>query len=361
MNYTIPQRIEQMTPYEPITGEYELRLDANESYRSLSEDQLSRIVEGLRTLSYNRYPDPYAVKLCRAFGDLYGIDPKFVTAGNGSDELIALLCGTFFTDRDTVAVFSQDFSMYRVYCETYGVACKVIPKREDLTIDVDAALEFIQREKITALIFSNPCNPTSIGLKAEEVRRLVSRTDALVILDEAYMDFWDQSLLSEVERYENLIILKTCSKAIGLAGIRLGFLIANEKITKLVRAVKSPYNVNLMTQLYGEAVLSDREGVRSAAKELIQSKWDLEEKIRSLAREFPEEIPAVYPSDTNFVFLRAKHGKEIFESLLTESIAIRYMGDYLRISTGSKEENQRLYQALSKILSQLSQKGGEQK
>ena len=175
------------------------------------------------------------------------------------------------------------------------------------------------------------------------------------------MDFWDQSLLSEVEQYENLIILKTCSKAIGLAGIRLGFLIANEKITKLVRAVKSPYNVNLMTQLYGEAVLSDREGVRSAAKELIQSKGDLEEKIRTLAGRFPEEIPAVYPSDTNFVFLRAKHGKEIFESLLTESIAIRYMGDHLRISTGSKEENQRLYQALSKILSQLSQKGGEQK
>lgn len=356
MKYTIPARIETMTPYDPITGDYELRMDANESYLGLSDEKFSKLTTRLKALDYNRYPDPYAIKLCEAFGALYHVDPRLVTAGNGSDELIALLCGTFFTQEDTVAVFSQDFSMYRVYCETYGVSCKVIPKREDLTIDVDAALEFIQKEQITALIFSNPCNPTSIGLKADQVRRLVSETDALVILDEAYMDFWDQSLLSEVDQYENLIILKTCSKAIGMAGIRLGFLIANEKITRIVKAVKSPYNVNLMTQVYGEVILSDKEAVNCAAKSLIENKKDLEQKIRDLSVKFPDEIPIVYPSDTNFVFFRARNGKGIFEQLLRRSIAIRYMGDYLRISTGSKEENQRLYKELLTILTQFSQK-----
>lgn len=350
MTYNFPENIKNMTPYEPITGEYKIRLDANESYINLSDEQKKELNERVNNLDFNRYPDPYAVKLCKAFGDLYNVNPNLVTAGNGSDELIALLCGTFFTKDDTVAVFSNDFSMYRVYCETYGVKCKVIPKREDLTIDVSKALEFIEHENISAIIFSNPCNPTSIGLTKDKVRCLINNTSALVILDEAYMDFWDESLLSEVENYKNLIILKTCSKSIGLAGIRLGFLIANKEITSLVRAVKSPYNVNTITQTCGEVILSDKAAVLTAAKEIVENKNELESEIKKLASSYPEEILNVYNSNTNFVFLKVKNGGKIFEELLNRGVAIRFMGEYLRISTGSEEENKALLENLRDIL-----------
>lgn len=350
MTYNFPENIKNMTPYEPITGEYKIRLDANESYINLSDEQKKELNERVNNLDFNRYPDPYAVKLCKAFGDLYNVNPNLVTAGNGSDELIALLCGTFFTKDDTVAVFSNDFSMYRAYCETYGVKCKVIPKREDLTIDVSKALEFIEHENISAIIFSNPCNPTSIGLTKDKVRCLINNTSALVILDEAYMDFWDESLLSEVENYKNLIILKTCSKSIGLAGIRLGFLIANKEITSLVRAVKSPYNVNTITQTCGEVILSDKAAVLTAAKEIVENKNELESEIKKLASSYPEEILNVYNSNTNFVFLKVKNGGKIFEELLNRGVAIRFMGEYLRISTGSEEENKALLENLRDIL-----------
>ena len=129
-----------------------------------------------------------------------------------------------------------------------------IPKGEDFRIDPQAVIDEVKRQDVKMLIFSNPCNPTSVGLAAEDVRKIVRGVDALVVLDEAYMDFWDQSLLSEVSDYDNLIILKTCSKAIGMAALRVGFAVANEVITKALKAVKSPYNVNSISQAIARCV-----------------------------------------------------------------------------------------------------------
>ena len=113
-------------------------------------------------------------------------------------------------------------------------------KNADFTIDPQRVIDTARREGARLIVFSNPCNPTSVGLSADDARKIIRGTDALVVLDEAYMDFWDQSLLREAAQYDNLIILRTCSKAIGLAGIRLGFAVANEMLTRVIRSVKSP-------------------------------------------------------------------------------------------------------------------------
>lgn len=137
------------------------------------------------------------------------------------------------------------------------------------------------------LLFSNPCNPTSLGLKREEVRHLLRSVNCLVVLDEAYMDFWDQSLLNEAENYDNLILLKTCSKAFGLAGIRLGFAIANPTITNALRAVKSPYNVNSVTQAIGAVVITRTETFEDRTETLIQRRKELEGEICVLEKHVP--------------------------------------------------------------------------
>ena len=343
--YKFADKLETMEPYDPIQGEYEIRLDANESFIKTGYDI---IVQGLRSVDLNRYPDPYAKKLIRTYCDYYGVDNNLVTAGNGSDELISIITACFLQKKDKVLCFSPDFSMYAFYSVLYELEVIAAPKRSDLTIDVDEAIDKINSENIQAVLFSNPCNPTSLGLKKSDVIRLIRSVNALVVLDEAYMDFWDESesLIKETEEFDNLIVLRTCSKALGMAAIRLGFAISNKKITEKLRAVKSPYNVNTMTQSVAEYLLCDKQAVTERIRLCKSSRAELYSGLTSLNSPFFEEI---YPSVTNFVFIKTSRAKEIFDFLLTKSIAVRCMGNYLRITAGSKEENKAVLDALKEF------------
>ena len=343
--YEFVEKLRAMEPYVPIQGEYEIRLDANESF--IKADYES-IIQGLKNVALNRYPDPYAKKLIQTYCDFYGVGEDSVTAGNGSDELISIITACFLQKKDKVLCFSPDFSMYAFYSVLYELEVITAPKRSDLTIDIDEAIDKINSENIKAVLFSNPCNPTSLGLKKSDVIRLIRSVNALVVLDEAYMDFWDEkeSLIKETEEYDNLIVLRTCSKALGMAAIRLGFAIANKKITEKLRAVKSPYNVNTMTQSVAEHLLSDKQAVTECIELCKASRAELYNGLKALNLPSFEEI---YPSVTNFVFIKTSQSKEIFDFLLGKSIAVRYMGNYLRITAGSKEENKAVLDALKEF------------
>lgn len=353
MKYTLPQAVQGLEPYQPIVGRYDVRLDANESYLQLEPLQAQAFSDRLQEIEFNRYPDPYANRLCEAFATYYGVNRDLVTAFNGSDELLSLLAAAFFSDGQKLAVFDQDFSMYRIYAEMFGTACEIIPKREDLTISVEDTLQYLEKHNISALLFSNPCNPTSLGLKREDVLRLIEGTEALIILDEAYMDFWDQSVIKLAGKYENLMVLRTCSKAIGLAAARIGFAVTTPKLTKVLRAVKSPYNVNAVSQAFGEILLTDERFLQEAAEEIIENRKQLQAELEELAAA-AREIVRVYPSCTNFVYLETKDSRKIYEALQQRSIAVRLMGKHLRISTGNAHENRKLIRELKAILQEGS-------
>ena len=351
--YTLNEKIRNLEPYQPIEGDYRVRLDANESFMRLPAEQFESAALDVLNNRINRYPDPYAEKLCGAFGDFYDIKSCYVTAGNGSDELISLITGAFFMPGEELVTLANDFSMYRFYGSVYGVKTSIFPKRDDLTVDVDALAEYINRSGAKGLIFSNPCNPTSLCLDRRQVLRLIeSVPDCLVIVDEAYMDFADESILDKVHHYENLIVLKTCSKAVGLAAIRLGFAVAGDTITKALRAVKSPYNVNDMTQSIGYQILSDGEYVVNCIEKIIRSRDSLYNGILGLHMRH-KVFDMVYPTTTNFVFIKTPCAQYIYEELLDRSIAIRCMGDYLRITAGSKVENEAVLDALEEIMADM--------
>ena len=162
----------------------------------------------------------------------------------------------------------------------------------------------------------------------------------VVVLDEAYMDFWNESMLGEFENYDNLLILKTCSKAFGLAALRVGFAVGNEKLVRAIKAVKSPYNVNTCSQKMAEAVLKNRAEADAAIRRLLLSRDELQQKFDRMAQRFPEKLQTV-KSVTNFVVLRTPYAKELYERLLAESIAVRYFKNMsaLRITAGSTGEN----------------------
>ncbi len=352
--YTLNDKIKNLTPYDPIAGEYKIRLDANESMYPLSEELLCAMQEAVSAVSFNRYPDPTAKALREAYAAYYGMDADLITCGNGSDELLGVLVGAFCEAGEKLLTFAPDFSMYRFYGDVYGVENVVYQKKADLMIDVDEVIKLIHADdKIRMVLFSNPCNPTSLGLGVLDVEKLIRNAgDCLIVLDEAYMDFWgeEHSFLQRVCEFDNLIVLRTCSKALGLAAIRLGLAIANPTLTRVVTAVKSPYNVNSMTQAAGVALLSHADLLKQRTKEIILSRDALYRGIKALEGGV---IKTVYQPQTNFVFIDfedAAKAKTVFEGFLANSIAVRYMGRYLRITAGSEQENAAVLDILPQLL-----------
>ena len=342
--YQLNDKIKNLVPYEPISGTYDIRLDANECPDNLPEEIRAQFAQKVRDIAFNRYPDPLASSLVNSFAEYYDVDPAMVTAGNGSDELIFLIESAFMQKGDKMLVVSPDFSMYNFYSSICEVSCRSFLKGSSLEIDVDALIETVNREKIDLVIFSNPCNPTGKGITRAEAKKLVKSVGALVILDEAYMDFWTESLLDEVGAYSNLIIFRTASKLVGSAALRLGFAVANPTISRAIKAVKSPYNVNSVSQALGEIVYRQKEYLQKRQKMIVNNKEMLYNGLTEIADAQDDMI--VYSSVANFVFVKTDRSREIWEYLKSRSIVVRLMGEYLRITAGTADEVASVLRAL---------------
>lgn len=345
----ISSKLDVMTPYDAGHDEYAILLNANESFIPPVPEIKRTMLERISQADFNRYPDPAASGLCQKFAQYYQIDPQLVVAGNGSDEIIGLLYGCLLDTGDKVMTLEKDFSMYSFYCHIYNCSHVEMPKEPDLSVDIDKVIAFAQAEKPQMLIFSNPCNPTSLGMKREDVLKIVENVDALVVVDEAYMEFFDQSVLDQAGRYENLIVLKTCSKALALAALRVGFAVSSERIIYLMKTGKSPYNVNTLSQIMAEVVFENPELIDSAIGEIKASKRMLYRGLSAMA-ERTDKIIRVLPSDTNFIFMEMQDADAAFKALQNEGILVRKMGSFLRISAGTMMENDSVLEALGAFL-----------
>lgn len=349
--FQLNEKVKNLTPYEPISGEYEIRLDANESFLKFPKELEEEMVEALKNTAFNRYPDPMATKLVNGFSKYFKVNPDCVTAGNGSDEIISVIMNAFLQKGDKILTLEPDFSMYRFYAEIAECESVKYQKDESLDVNIDDVISLANRENVRIVIFSNPCNPTSRIIIKEAVRKLINNTSALVVLDEAYMDFaGDESLLSEFENYDNLIILKTCSKALGSAALRLGFAVANKTLTNVIRAVKSPYNVNSVSQALGEVLFSHPDYIDECIKTVVKSRKELYKELLEIKS---EKIERIYETRTNFVFMKVKNAKQVFEKMKENSIIIRNMGDYLRITAGTEYENEKMLETFKKVLEEI--------
>lgn len=348
MTYELNDKVKNLVPYDAVAGDYRIRLDANESFIDPGELFGEQFLEAISKIKFNRYPDPMATELCGKFAGYYGVDPSCVVAGNGSDELITVIMGAFLRPADKVLTFSPEFSMYKFYAEIFEKTNAVAGKRDDLSLTAEDVLEALRENSPAAVIISNPCSPTSLVMSREDVLRIVESTGALVIIDEAYMDFCDQSIMKDVQKYDNLILLKTCSKAWGMAAIRLGFAVASKKIVQALHCVRSPYNVNALTQAAGCVIFSNPDYIKKAVKEIKDARDYLYQGLMML--EGTNGVRRVVKPDTNFVFVEQEDAGAVYEALKERSIIVRRLGDHLRITAGTKEENDALLQALSEIL-----------
>ncbi|MBE6032820.1 MAG: histidinol-phosphate transaminase [Clostridiales bacterium] len=347
MSYVVREAIQKLEPYEPVLESYDVRLDANESFLNPGEMFSEEVWEALKNIPMNRYPDPSCRALRQAFGKRFGVDPELVVAGNGSDELLSLIIGCLVGPDEKYLTLAPDFSMYRIYGEIYGREALVLEKKKDLSIDAQAVIDKIKETGCRMVIFSNPCNPTSLVLKRADMLKIVENTDALVIADEAYMDFAGESVLDMAGKYDNLLVLRTCSKAFGLAAARLGFAVGAPALVKALNSVRSPYNVNAFSQALGTLILSKDEYTKDAPADLVSSRDELYKALKPLT--FAGKIQKLYKSETNFVYAEVPNCAKLHRQLLERSISVRKMGSYLRITAGSPEENAKVLDALKEI------------
>lgn len=351
MSYELCKKIIDLNPYEAIHEDYKHKLDANESFIPIDDKILNQIKDKLGEIDFNRYPDPYCENLCECFSRFYGVDKSYITVGNGSDELISIITSSFLMSQDTVLTITPDFSMYKFYAHIAECNLVEVAKDSTLKIDIDTVIKAAKANNAKMIIFSNPCNPTSLGISREEIIRLLCSVDSLVVLDEAYMDFWNESLVHDIGEFDNLIILKTASKAWGMASIRLGFAIANLKLTKAMKAVKSPYNVNTVSQRIGAVIYSNKETLLEMRNKILLQRDYLYSELISITEPYNDII--VYPSCTNFVLIEFEsecESSRIYNYLKENSVLVRCMGKYLRVTASSDTDINAFLNLLKKAI-----------
>jgi histidinol-phosphate aminotransferase len=352
LTYQLNNKVRDLLPYEPIAGNFRIRLDANESFFTVPEQLLKEMQAAANLVDFRRYPDPLAENCIMAFANYFGLSAAQVTAGNGSDELISVIMGGFFQRGDRVLVVDPDFSMYKFYLHVSELEAVTYAKDSAYRIDVDGLVAKASETKCRGMIFSNPCNPTSQGISRQEIIQILQELpNTLIIIDEAYMDFWDQSVLDLVNDFDNLLVLRTCSKAFGIAALRLGFAVANAKLTKALRSLKSPYNVNSLTQAYGSVLLNHPQCLKQALLSVLSSRDALYQDLDALQKSTAGKNLGLLPllvSHTNFILAKFADNNEVYQRLKQEGILVRCFPDFLRITTGSVLENQTLIDALIK-------------
>lgn len=312
-----------------------IKLDANENPYDLPVEIKRLIFEELKAVRFNRYPDPDAMKLRMAFCKEIGLPLSWNMAGNGSDELI-LYISLVFAKRK-ILYFSPTFAMYRIIGISSGARAVDIPLKSGFELP----LERILRQNDADIIFiSSPNNPTGNCFRKEDILEIVKRKNSLVVLDEAYVEFCRDSFLPYLERFKNLVILRTFSKAFGLAGLRIGFMLAHPGIIQEVNKVRLPYNLSLFSQVAGRIVLTDSRYLNSSLRQIISERERVFENLCNISGMYP------YPSQANFIlFHTISSSDKICSYLARKGILIRNLNGYgglkncLRVTIGTREEN----------------------
>jgi histidinol-phosphate aminotransferase len=344
INLLLREHIKKLVPYasarDEFSGAAHIFLDAN-------ENSLGSPI----TPAYNRYPDPHQVKIKERLGPIKGLAPKNIFLGNGSDECIDLLYRAFCNPgKDNVIIHPPTYGMYEVSAHIHDVEVRRAALDASFELDL-AAIEEQVDERTKIIWICSPNNPTGNAFRRQDIEIILNNFEGLVVIDEAYVNFSrQQSFIRELTEYPNLVILQTLSKAWGLAGLRLGMAFAGEFIVDVLNRIKPPYNISQATQELVLDALGDTSRVNEMIKEIVGLRNDLSGKISRLS-----SVLHVYPSEANFLLIKIKNARRIYDVLLNNGIVVRDRSsaagceDCLRITIGTKAQNDKLLETLSLI------------
>jgi histidinol-phosphate aminotransferase len=330
--------VRALVPYSSARDEYEgkegIFLDANESPFG----------------PLNRYPDPRQRELRAAISNLKGVAEENIFLGNGSDEVIDL-CYRIFCNpgTDRAVIFPPTYGMYGVSAAINDVEVIKVPLDENFCLDIQALTPFLTDDRIKLIFICSPNNPTGNSMDAESIEFIIRNFQGIVVIDEAYADFSGKpSFIEKTGQYENLIVTQTFSKAMGMAAARVGMAFASPAILKYFFRVKPPYNISTLNQEAALERLSDFKPVTIQTETLIAERRRLSEKLAMIPL-----VEKVWPSDANFLLVKVKDADAVYNALINKNIVIRNrnreISGCLRITAGTRSENDRLLDELSKI------------
>lgn len=342
--------IKQLKPYRVPNNKGYIRLDNNECLINLIEQVEFKQIQDKLTI--NRYPSYTTEQIIEAYSKYVGFPKEKILVGNGSDELISLISQYALDPEDTIVVMEPDFSMYGKNAMIMGANVISLDLNKDFTLPVEKIVSTIKKTKAKLFFLSNPHNPTGMFYGEEqinEINQALQKVGGIFVLDEAYIEFSGGSFVSKLSNYENVIVLRTASKALGMAGLRLGFLLSSEKIINEIECIKPPYNVNILSALIGTNLLNQTLLLKESLAIQFKQKEELELILSTFVKRNPGVI--MYPSKTNYFLLELEDPKGFTDFLNKKKIKIRLfqsgrLKSAVRISTGTMEQHQALQFAL---------------
>lgn len=346
----------QIIPLEPYDPKYlpaKVMLSANENTADVPSEIRRQIEHAIRKVALNRYPDPLANDLRDMIASANGLDREQVLVGNGGDELLFNLALAWGGPGRKFLNLPPTFSVYAYNANLTNTEVVEVPRLSDFSVDVPTVVARLLKGDIAYTIITNPNNPTGNLTPADDLSYILESTNALIMVDEAYFEFSRDTVRPFLERFPNLIILRTFSKAFSLAGVRIGYVLAHEEVIGQLKKVRQPYSVDAVSQAIASVVYENRSTFEPTIDAITEQRDRLIKALDGL-----EGITA-YPSQSNYVLFRLPSGYDarlIWQDLLEDGVLIRdfsqtaQLENCLRISVGNEQENSLFMESLKRAL-----------
>ena len=346
-------QLADIQPYDPKYIPADVMISANENGSDGPFDIRRQVEDEVRAVALNRYPDPLANDLRDMIAQANGLDRNQVLMGNGGDELLFDLALAWGGPGRTFLNTPPTFSVYANNAQLTNTAIANVPRKDDFSLDEDAILSRLACGDVDYAIVTSPNNPTGNLASAAFIERMLKAADTLVMVDEAYFEFSRCTVRPLLDRYENLVILRTFSKAYSLAGVRIGYLLGSDRVLREFKKVRQPYSVDAVSQAIARVVFENRASFEAGIDRTISERGVLFQAL--------QDMPGVtaYPSDSNYILFRlapCHDAGAVWQRLLDAGVLVRDLSravgleNCLRVSVGLPEENARFLSALNAIL-----------
>ncbi|VAW52415.1 Histidinol-phosphate aminotransferase [hydrothermal vent metagenome] len=348
--------IKKIHAYQVADASGLIKLDAMENPYQLSDGLKAKLQVKLSVADLNRYPDSSAKSLREKLSQVMKVPAdKSIVLGNGSDELIQMLAMAVADHDKDVCLMSFDpgFVMYKMIADFSGVEYVGVPLREDFSLDMEKTRVAIKQKKPAIIFIAYPNNPSANCYNKNEIEEIISIAPGMVVLDEAYHPFAQDSYMDRLTDFDNLLVMRTVSK-MGLAGLRLGLLCGHSDIINEINKIRLPYNINVLTQVAAEFVLDNVNELDQQAKAIC----DEREKLLTTMRDIPKL--EVFPSQANFILFRVleKNVNDVFDDIKQKGVLIKNMKtdagllkNCLRVTIGTPDENRMFVDVLTSTMS----------
>ena len=340
-------------PYDPKYIQTDVMISANENPLDVPFEIRREVERAVRKVPLNRYPDPLANELREMIAQANGLDRDQVLMGNGGDELLFGMALAFGGPGRTFLNMPPTFSVYVNNAQLTNTTIVNVPRRPDFTVDEDAVVERLAQGDIDFTIVTSPNNPTGDIVTGAFVKRMLEASDTLVMVDEAYFEFSRYTARPLLEQFENLVILRTFSKAFSLAGVRLGYMLGSEAALREFKKVRQPYSVDAVSQAIGRVIYENRAKFEPGIDSIIEQRGRIIDELNKL------QGVTAFDSQANYVLFRFDEGidaGQIWQGLFDEGVLVRDFSrsagleNCLRVSIGSEAENTRFLNALQQVM-----------